>query len=46
LVEVSEETTVEKDKEMSVENEGQSASEVELHVSPPENRSEKEVSWM
>ncbi|XP_075267722.1 soluble lamin-associated protein of 75 kDa [Opisthocomus hoazin] len=42
LVEVSEETTVEKDKEMSVENEGQSASEVELHVSPPENRSEKE----
>ncbi|XP_065717133.2 soluble lamin-associated protein of 75 kDa isoform X1 [Patagioenas fasciata] len=39
---ISDENTVEKDEEMIVENEGQSVSEVEPRVSPPEKRSEKE----
>ncbi|XP_065513079.1 soluble lamin-associated protein of 75 kDa [Caloenas nicobarica] len=34
--------TVEKDEEVIVENEGQSVSEAEPHVSPPEKRSDKE----
>ncbi|KFW06627.1 Soluble lamin-associated protein of 75 kDa [Fulmarus glacialis] len=42
IVEVPEESTVEKHEETIVENEGQSVSEVELHVSPPEKWSEKE----
>ncbi|KFV39711.1 Soluble lamin-associated protein of 75 kDa, partial [Gavia stellata] len=42
LVEVPEDNTVEKDEEMIVENEGQSVSEVELPVSLPEKRSERE----
>lgn len=41
---ISDENTVEKDEEMIVENEGQSVSEAEPRVSPPEKRSEKEVS--
>ncbi|NWX43791.1 F169A protein, partial [Steatornis caripensis] len=41
-VEVTEESTVEDDEETIVENKGQSVSETELHVSPPEKRSEKE----
>ncbi|KAM6392017.1 LOW QUALITY PROTEIN: soluble lamin-associated protein of 75 kDa [Rhynochetos jubatus] len=43
LVEVPEENTVEKRDELVVENEGQSVSEAELHVSPPEKRSEEET---
>ncbi|NXW85604.1 F169A protein, partial [Alopecoenas beccarii] len=39
---IPDENTVEKDEEMVVENEGQSASEAEPHVSPPEKRNEKE----
>ncbi|KFQ86957.1 Soluble lamin-associated protein of 75 kDa, partial [Phoenicopterus ruber ruber] len=42
LAKAPEENTVEKDEEMIVENEGQSVLEAELHVSPPEKRSEKE----
>ncbi|XP_050769491.1 soluble lamin-associated protein of 75 kDa isoform X1 [Gymnogyps californianus] len=42
LAEVHEESTVEEDEETIVENEGQSVLKVELHVSPPEKRSEKE----
>ncbi|KAM4638059.1 soluble lamin-associated protein of 75 kDa [Amazona ochrocephala] len=42
LVEVSEENTVEKNEEKTDENEGQSLSEVELHLSNPEKRSEEE----
>ncbi|XP_074022756.1 soluble lamin-associated protein of 75 kDa [Numenius arquata] len=42
LIEVPEENAVEKNEEMIVENEGQSVSEAELHVSPPEKQSEKE----
>lgn len=42
LVEVPEENTFEKDEEMIVENEGQSVSEAEPHVFPPEKWSEKE----
>ncbi|PKU38095.1 soluble lamin-associated protein of 75 kda [Limosa lapponica baueri] len=42
LIEVPGENTVEKDEETIVENEGQSVSEAELHVSPPEKQSEKE----
>ncbi|NWS75276.1 F169A protein, partial [Crotophaga sulcirostris] len=41
-LEVREENTVEKDEERIVENEGQSVSEAELHVSPPEKQSEKQ----
>ncbi|KAM6301603.1 soluble lamin-associated protein of 75 kDa [Podargus strigoides] len=41
-VQVPEKSTVEEDEEMTIENEGQSTSEVELHVSPPEKRSGKE----
>lgn len=37
---------MEKNEEMIVEDEGQSVLEAELHVSPPEKQSEKEVSWM
>ncbi|NWQ77212.1 F169A protein, partial [Columbina picui] len=36
------ENTVDKDKEKIVQNEGQSVSEAEPHMSPPEKRSEKE----
>ncbi|XP_010157232.1 PREDICTED: soluble lamin-associated protein of 75 kDa [Eurypyga helias] len=43
LVEVPEENTVEKHDEMIAENEGQSVSEVELHVSSPEKWSEEET---
>lgn len=46
LVEVPEENTLEKDEETIAENKGQSVSEAELHVSPPEKWSEKEVSWL
>ncbi|XP_061225525.1 soluble lamin-associated protein of 75 kDa isoform X2 [Neopsephotus bourkii] len=42
LVEVSEENTVEKNEEKTDENEGQSLSEAELHLSNPEKRSEEE----
>ncbi|KAF1645538.1 Soluble lamin-associated protein of 75 kDa, partial [Eudyptes chrysocome] len=42
LVEVPEENTLEKDEERIAENKGQSVSEAELHVSPPEKWSEKE----
>ncbi|XP_075596896.1 soluble lamin-associated protein of 75 kDa isoform X5 [Balearica regulorum gibbericeps] len=42
LLVIPEESTVESDEEMVVENENQSVSAVELHVSPPEKRSEKE----
>ncbi|NWW54490.1 F169A protein, partial [Pedionomus torquatus] len=42
LREVSEENTVEKDEEMTVENEGQSVSETQLTVSSPEKQNEKE----
>ncbi|KAF1663818.1 Soluble lamin-associated protein of 75 kDa, partial [Aptenodytes patagonicus] len=42
LVEVPEESTLEMDEETIVENKGQSVSEAELHVSPPEKWSEKE----
>ncbi|KAM9262520.1 soluble lamin-associated protein of 75 kDa [Morus bassanus] len=42
LVEVPVENTVEKDEETIVENEGQSVSEAELHVSPPEKESKEE----
>ncbi|NXG83305.1 F169A protein, partial [Stercorarius parasiticus] len=42
LKEVPEENTVEKNEEMIFENEGQSVSEAELHVSPPEKESEEE----
>ncbi|NXN22748.1 F169A protein, partial [Nycticryphes semicollaris] len=42
LIEVLEENTVEKDEEMIDEDEGQSVSEAELPVSPPEKQSEKE----
>ncbi|XP_009704238.1 PREDICTED: soluble lamin-associated protein of 75 kDa [Cariama cristata] len=41
-LEVSEENTVEKDEETSVENEGLSVSEAEVHGSPPEKLSEEE----
>ncbi|XP_064355801.1 soluble lamin-associated protein of 75 kDa-like isoform X2 [Dromaius novaehollandiae] len=43
LVEEPEENAVENDEEMIVENEDQSVAETELHASPPEKRSEKEV---
>ncbi|KFZ50913.1 Soluble lamin-associated protein of 75 kDa [Podiceps cristatus] len=42
LVKVPEVNSAEKDEEMVVENKGQSVSEAELHVSPPEKQSEKE----
>ncbi|XP_074991858.1 soluble lamin-associated protein of 75 kDa-like [Calonectris borealis] len=42
LVEEPEENAVENDEEMIVENEDRSVSEMELHASPPEKRSEKE----
>ncbi|NXN41485.1 F169A protein, partial [Rhinoptilus africanus] len=42
LKEVPEENTVEKNEEMIPENEGQSVSEAELHVSSPEKQSEEE----
>ncbi|NWU51425.1 F169A protein, partial [Dromas ardeola] len=42
LKEVPEENTVEKNEETIFENEGQSVSEAELHVSPPEKQSEEE----
>ncbi|NXP09650.1 F169A protein, partial [Thinocorus orbignyianus] len=42
IIEVPEENTVEKDEEMSVENEGQSVSEAQLPLSSPEKQSEKE----
>uniref|UniRef100_A0A8C7A1M3 Family with sequence similarity 169 member A n=1 Tax=Nothoprocta perdicaria TaxID=30464 RepID=A0A8C7A1M3_NOTPE len=43
LAEEPEENAVENDEEMIVDNEDQCASETELHASPPEKRSEKEV---
>ncbi|NXB03693.1 F169A protein, partial [Cnemophilus loriae] len=42
LVEVPKVDTVEKDEEIIVENEGQSESEAEMNVSPPEKQSEME----
>ncbi|KAM7077929.1 soluble lamin-associated protein of 75 kDa-like isoform 3-T3 [Ciconia maguari] len=42
LVEEPEENAVENAEEMIVENEDRSVSEMELHASPPEKRSEKE----
>ncbi|XP_068279016.1 soluble lamin-associated protein of 75 kDa [Nyctibius grandis] len=42
LAEVPEEDTVEEDEVMIIENKGQSVSEAELRVSPPETQSEKE----
>ncbi|XP_074426691.1 soluble lamin-associated protein of 75 kDa isoform X2 [Larus michahellis] len=42
LKEVPEESTAEKNEEMIFENEGQSVSEAELHVSTPEKPSEEE----
>ncbi|KAM9251452.1 soluble lamin-associated protein of 75 kDa-like [Cariama cristata] len=42
LVEEPEENAVENDEEMIVENEDQSVSEMELHASPSEKRSEEE----
>ncbi|XP_051498946.1 soluble lamin-associated protein of 75 kDa [Apus apus] len=42
LVEVPEENTSEEDEKKIIENKSQSASEAELHVSPPEKQSEKE----
>ncbi|XP_010073438.1 PREDICTED: soluble lamin-associated protein of 75 kDa-like, partial [Pterocles gutturalis] len=42
VLKVPEEDTVEEAEEMIVENKGQSVSEAELHVSPPEKQSEKE----
>ncbi|NWI62201.1 F169A protein, partial [Todus mexicanus] len=42
FVEVPEENAVKEDEVMTVANEGQPISEVELHVSPPEKGSEKE----
>lgn len=45
LPEVPVEDAVEEDEEMIVANEGQSVSEAELHVSPREKGSEREVSW-
>ncbi|NXK12332.1 F169A protein, partial [Herpetotheres cachinnans] len=39
---VIEESTIEEEDEMMAEDEGQSVSEEELHVSPPEKQSEKE----
>ncbi|NXW38498.1 F169A protein, partial [Phaetusa simplex] len=42
LTEVPGENTVEKNEETIMENEGQSVSEAELHVSPPEKPSEEE----
>ncbi|NXO57892.1 F169A protein, partial [Aramus guarauna] len=42
LPEIPEESAVESDEEMAVENENQSVSAVELHVSSPEKQSEKE----
>uniref|UniRef100_A0A8B9PFJ7 Family with sequence similarity 169 member A n=1 Tax=Apteryx owenii TaxID=8824 RepID=A0A8B9PFJ7_APTOW len=46
LVEEPEENAVENDEEMIVENENQSVLETELHASPLEKWSEKEVSWV
>ncbi|NXL54729.1 F169A protein, partial [Podilymbus podiceps] len=42
LIKVPEVNSAEKDEEMVVENKGQSVSDADLHVSPPEKQSEKE----